>query len=86
MRGWAYPDLNQMFYREVVGWKYISHPNIAPFLGISEILFSFCIISPWLSNGNIAQYIRKHQIVGRLKLVSYFRGLQTNRLKRLRPR
>ena len=86
MRGWAYPDLNQMFYREAVGWKYISHPNVVPFLGISEKLSSFCIISPWLSNGNITEYIRKHQKADRLQLVSYFRNLQTNRLKRLRPR
>jgi len=41
-----------------------------PFLGVSESLLSFCIISPWLPNGNILEYIRKHGGVNRLRLVS----------------
>jgi len=85
-REWTRSDSNQRFYREVIGWKYVSHPNVLPFLGISETLFPFCIITPWLPNGNIVEYIRQHQGVNRLQLVRYrHKSLQTNRL-RLRAR
>ena len=70
MRGWAQPNSNQRFYREIVAWKYVSHPNVLPFLGVSETLFSFSIISPWLHNGNIVEYIQKHRGANRLQLVS----------------
>jgi len=60
----------QRFYREIVGWKHLSHPNVLPFLGVSESLFPFSIITPWLSNGDIIEYIRKHRGVNRLRLVS----------------
>ena len=59
-----------MLYSEIVGWKYISHPNVLPFLGVSESLFWFSIISPWLPNGNIVQYTKKDPLVNRLQLVS----------------
>ena len=69
-RGCAQSNSDQRFYREIVGWKYVSHANVVPFLGISETLFSFCIISPWLSGGNIFEYIRKHRGANRFQLVS----------------
>ena len=53
-----------------MGWKYISHPNVLPFLGISESLFWFSIITPWLPNGNIVQYTKNDPWVDRLQLVS----------------
>ena len=71
VRGWAQPDDDQQFYREIVAWKYVSHANVLPFLGVSETLFAFCIISPWLSNGNIIEYTKRKQGVNRLQLVSY---------------
>ena len=67
---WAQPDPNQRFYREVVAWKYVSHPNVLPFLGVSHSLLSFSIITPWLQNGNIIEYIQKHRGANRLELVS----------------
>ena len=63
-------DCDQRFYREIIGWKYVSHPNIVPFLGVSETVFPFCVVSPWLSNGNILEYIKKNRRVDRLQLVS----------------
>ena len=63
-------DYNQRFYRDILGWKYIAHPNVVPFSGVSETLFSFSIINPWLPNGNILDYIQKNQRVNRLQLVS----------------
>ena len=33
-------------------------------------MFSFCIISPWLKNGNITEYTKENERVNRLQLVS----------------
>jgi len=41
-------NLRQSFYREIVGWKLLYHPNVLPFLGVSETRFQFFIITPWL--------------------------------------
>ena len=71
----AQPNSDQRFYREIVAWKQVSHPNVVPFLGVSETLFPFSIVSPWLSNGNIAEYIQKHEGVNRIQLVSDRDGL-----------
>jgi len=62
--------IKRRFYREIIGWKYVVHPNVVPFSGISETLFSFCIINPWLSNGNILEFTRKNKRVNRLKLLA----------------
>ncbi|KAJ7596241.1 kinase-like domain-containing protein [Mycena floridula] len=49
-------------YREAIIWKQLDHPNILPFFGVSEDIFppSLCLISPWISNGNLIDYIRTH--------------------------
>lgn len=69
------PNSGQRFYREIVAWKYVSHRNVVPFLGVSETLFPFSIISPWLPNGNIVEYIQRHEGADRLQLVSDRHGL-----------
>ena len=76
---------NQRFYREIVAWKYVSHPNVLPFLGVSETLFSFCIISPWLRNGNIVEYIQKHREANRLHLVSDRHNPNTGKDSKIPP-
>jgi len=63
----------QEFYHEMVRWKYISHPNIIPFLGVLEELPGpprFCIVSPWLENGNILEYLSKSPNVNRFELLA----------------
>ncbi|KAJ7575155.1 kinase-like domain-containing protein, partial [Mycena floridula] len=48
--------------REALVWKQLHHPNVLPFLGASEDLFppSFCLISPWMTNGNLIDYLKDH--------------------------
>ena len=75
LRRGTQPDSNQILYPEIVVWKYVSHPNVLPFLGVSETLFPFCIISPWMSGGDILEYIQKHRGVNRLQLVSIHHNL-----------
>ena len=56
---------------------------MVPFLGVSEAVFPLCIVSPWLQNGNILDYVRKNQGANRLKLVSdLLQSLQPNSFKR----
>ena len=58
--------------REVLVWKRLSHPNILPLLGVSVSKDPqyFRIISEWMPNGNVMEYIRSNPQINRLRLVS----------------
>lgn len=60
---------HQTFCHEVGGCKHFSHPNVLPVVQVSEALFPFCIMSPWMPGGNVMQYIQKNPSVNRLMLV-----------------
>lgn len=69
--GWTQPDCDQRLYRIILGWKYMTHPNVVPFLGVTETPdYPFCFVNHWLPNGNIAKYIPKKPGVNRFQLVS----------------
>ncbi|KAF8187358.1 hypothetical protein K438DRAFT_1517593, partial [Mycena galopus ATCC 62051] len=46
--------------REVLIWKELSHPNVLPLLGIHLIVRkpSFCLVSPWMKNGNVMAFLK----------------------------
>ena len=46
------------------------HPNVLPVIEVSETSFPLCIMSPWMPDGNIAQYTLKNLGANRLTLVS----------------
>ncbi|KAK0503546.1 kinase-like domain-containing protein [Armillaria luteobubalina] len=50
------------FHREALVWRQLRHPNVLPFLGVSKDLFApgYCLISPWMTNGNIISYLKAH--------------------------
>ncbi|KAK0503541.1 hypothetical protein EDD18DRAFT_1063715, partial [Armillaria luteobubalina] len=50
------------FCWEALVWRQLRHPNVLPFLGVSQNLFapSYCLISPWMVNGNILSYLQAH--------------------------
>jgi len=50
-------------------WRRISHPNIVPFLGVSEALAPLSILSEWMPNGNVRNYVVKKTETSRLQLV-----------------
>ncbi len=57
---------------EAIMWSHLSHPNLLPFYGIyhpHERLGSVCLVSPWMQNGNINDYLKVHPDVPRLHLV-----------------
>ena len=59
----------QIFYHDSKGCKHFSHPNILPVVEVSEGLFPFCIMTPWMPGGNITQYTQKNPSANRLMLV-----------------
>ncbi|KAE9388623.1 kinase-like protein [Gymnopus androsaceus JB14] len=50
--------------KEVLLWRQLDHANVLPFLGINTELFSpsFCIVSPWMSNGDIVSYAKNSSL------------------------
>ncbi|KAJ7620554.1 kinase-like domain-containing protein, partial [Mycena polygramma] len=48
--------------REALVWKDLHHPHILPFLGIDQDSFpsSLCIVSPWMEQGTVINYLKDH--------------------------
>ena len=52
---------------EVVGWKWLQHENILPFVGVTP---EFAIVSDFMEDGNIMRFIANHPRHNRLHLAS----------------
>ena len=63
------PDHLQNFCREVITWKRLSHPNILELIGVMVGDEGCAMVSPWMENGNIAEFLRKDSRANPLKLV-----------------
>ncbi|KAK0496655.1 kinase-like domain-containing protein, partial [Armillaria luteobubalina] len=64
-------EIISKFCREALVWRNVKHPNILPFLGINKEIFapSFCLISPWMDNGNIMSFLSHHPRTDCLKSI-----------------
>ena len=60
----------QKFCREVVIWRYLQHANILPLLGVTLAEGRFAMVSEWMENGDINDFIEKNPKVNRTELVS----------------
>ncbi|KAK0231896.1 kinase-like domain-containing protein [Armillaria nabsnona] len=72
-------DLLRDFCQEALVWRQLRHPNVLPFLGVSKDLFapSYCLISPWIVNGDIMSYLETHPDHDRLtSLVQVAEGMK----------
>ncbi|KAJ8083342.1 Rho guanine nucleotide exchange factor [Marasmius tenuissimus] len=51
--------LSKEYLREAILWYQIRHPNVLPFLGIYQLEYAhqLCLISPWMTNGNLVQFL-----------------------------
>ncbi|KAK0485347.1 kinase-like domain-containing protein [Armillaria luteobubalina] len=77
--GLAREKLLRDFCHEALVWKQLKHPNVLPFLGVNEDLFapSYCLISPWMVNGNIMSYLETHPDHDRLEsLIQIAEGMK----------
>ena len=52
-------------------WKSLHHPNVLPLLGVTMSNNQFAMISEWMVNRNINEYIKAHRDVNRFKLVGF---------------
>jgi len=52
-----------------VTWKFLQHPNILSLIGVMMSEARFAMISDWMANGNINDYVKAHPDVDRLGLV-----------------
>ena len=50
-------------------WKFLQHPNVLPLIGITMSDGRFAMISEWMTNGNINDFIKANPDVDRLALV-----------------
>ena len=63
------PKLVQKFCREVVTWKTLRHPNVLPLIGVMMTGTQFAMVSEWMENGNINDFVKGHPDVDRFELV-----------------
>ncbi|KAK0439169.1 kinase-like domain-containing protein [Armillaria borealis] len=67
------------FCQEALVWRQLRHLNVLPFLGVSKELFAprYCLISPWIVNGNLMSYLEAHPDHDRLtSLVQIAEGMK----------
>jgi len=59
----------QRFCEEGVAWKHLRHPNVLPLLGVTIGERKLMMVSEWMGNGNINEFIEKNRGVNRTALV-----------------
>ncbi|KAJ6598357.1 kinase-like domain-containing protein [Mycena vulgaris] len=50
------------FGREALIWRQLCHPNLLPFFGLYYLESRLCLVSPWMENGNILQFLKNHPV------------------------
>ena len=60
-------------------WRALRHPNVLPMLGVTATEPPFAMVSEWMTNGDINEFVKTHPEADRFKLVG-------SPLKSRRPR
>jgi hypothetical protein len=55
-------------------WKMLRHPNILPLIGVTMSETHFAMVSDWMIDGNITNFVKTHPDVNRLALVGSLSG------------
>ena len=50
-------------------WKTLQHPNVLPLIGVTVSENQLAMVSDWMANGNINEFMRAHPDANRLGLV-----------------
>ena len=53
----------------MIRWKTLNHPNVLPLLGVTMDAEQFVMVSEWMTNGNINEFIKVNRDVNRFELV-----------------
>ncbi|CAE6538099.1 unnamed protein product [Rhizoctonia solani] len=54
--------------REIHTWNKCKHPNILPFLGLAVFRDRIAMVSPWMKNGTMREFLRQNVDVDRCQL------------------
>ena len=52
-------------------WRSLQHPNVLPLVGATITETQFAMVSEWMVNGNINDFVKAHPDANRLRLVSF---------------
>ena len=52
-------------------WKFLRHPNVLSLTGATMSETRFAMISDWMVNGNIGDFVKEHADVDRHGLVGF---------------
>ena len=63
--------VTQRFCKEAMTWKALSHPNVLPLLGVIMAEKHFALVSEWMTNGSINEFIVANRTANRFKLVGF---------------
>ena len=63
-------------------WKTLRHPNVLPLLGVTMVDQQFAMVSEWMVNGNINEFIKANKDANRWALVGYFHPPTASELHR----
>ena len=53
-------------------WNALRHPNVLPLLGVTMGDSEFAMVSEWMTNGNINEFVKAHRDANRFELVRAF--------------
>ena len=59
----------QRHFKEVAMWKRLVHPNILPAFGAAPDIAEFCVVSPWMPDGDLLQYLTRYPGANRPQIV-----------------
>ncbi len=70
-------SVRQTFVKELALWAHLSHDNVLPFYGVFLRGESnrICLVSPWMKNGNLRDYLQRTPGAPRLPFVRTSRNL-----------
>jgi len=52
-------------------WKALHHPNVLELIGVTMSETQFAMVSDWMLNGNINEFVKAHPGADRLELVGF---------------
>jgi hypothetical protein len=61
---------NKHAARELYAWSSLKHNNIVGLIGLAQFRGQIAMISPWMENGHLPDYISRNPDVDRIQLVS----------------
>ena len=52
-------------------WNSLRHPNVLPLLGVTMSYKHFAMVSEWMTNGNVNEFIKANRDANRFELVGF---------------